>query len=84
MGKLVVLKLMENNVDQGFQVILQISSDFGRITTEMKGYLPPVPEIFEHHQSWQLAYRGLDASLNKSQRIKLKADKNKCFDWWNG
>jgi CHASE2 domain-containing sensor protein len=69
MTKLVVLKLMQGNFEQGFKVILQIGEDGAVPTTEIDGYLPPVPEIDRYYNSWKVAHR----SVSSPARLKAKA-----------
>ncbi|MBW4508018.1 MAG: CHASE2 domain-containing protein [Scytonematopsis contorta HA4267-MV1] len=69
MAKLVVLKLMQGSFEQGFKVILQIGEDGAVPTTEIDGYLPPIPEIDRCYNSWQVAHR----SVSPPARLKAKA-----------
>ncbi|MEW6496711.1 MAG: CHASE2 domain-containing protein [Cyanobacteriota bacterium] len=66
MGKLVVLRLDGETLEQGCRVTLQIEEDgenaAAHTVVEMTGYLPPAPELatyLEHH--WQQKYRCLGA-----------------------
>lgn len=59
MGKLVVLEL-DGDFEQGFRVWLKIWQEEGRASVEIRGQLPPVPELVADYDSWQLTYRSLD------------------------
>lgn len=59
MGKLVVLEL-DGDFEQGFRVWLKIWQEEGRPSVEIRGQLPPVPELVADYDSWQLTYRSLD------------------------
>ncbi len=62
MGKLVILKLGEGNLETGFPIILQIGEENTRPTVEITGKLPPNPEITHHYHHWQSIYRNLKLS----------------------
>ncbi|NEQ26721.1 MAG: hypothetical protein F6K28_48380, partial [Microcoleus sp. SIO2G3] len=51
-GKLVVLKF-NGDFQQGFQVMLEIGSEFDRPSIELLGALPPNPELALHLFQWQ-------------------------------
>ncbi|MBW4564987.1 MAG: CHASE2 domain-containing protein [Mojavia pulchra JT2-VF2] len=59
MQKLVVLKL-DGNLSEGVKVTLEIGAEADRATTEIRGYLPPKPEIITHYDEWQTTYRSLE------------------------
>lgn len=69
MGKLVVLKLGDGSFEQGFPVTLQIGEDGDRPSLEIKGNLPPAPEIPQYYSTWSSAYRRLGARY----RLEAKA-----------
>jgi CHASE2 domain-containing sensor protein len=58
MTKLVVLKL-DGDIKQGFQVTLEISSDYRYPHTKIEGSLPPVRDLLVRYHSWQTSYRSL-------------------------
>lgn len=62
MQKLVVLKL-DGDLDKGVRVTLEIGEEKARPTTEIRGDLPPQPELIAQYKDWQLTYRSLGASL---------------------
>lgn len=64
--QLVVLKLNGNLEEQGFQVTLEISGEGQRAHLELRGELPPDPNLVVVLQQWQQDYR----SLGNSTRIK--------------
>ena len=57
-GKLVTLKL-NGDLQQGFQVLLEIGSELDRPSIELVGALPPNPELALHLFQWQQLYRSL-------------------------
>ncbi|AKG24511.1 hypothetical protein IJ00_07590 [Calothrix sp. 336/3] len=57
MGKLVVLKLGQGNLNTGFSVTLQISSEGEHPYFESNGQLPPAPELAVAYTQWQISYR---------------------------
>ncbi len=59
MGKLVILKLGEGNLETGFPIILQIGEENTRPTVEITANLPANPEISRHYHHWQSIYRNL-------------------------
>jgi CHASE2 domain-containing sensor protein len=63
MGKLVVLRLDGDALEQGFRVTLAIAQDgTSHPAIEMTGYLPPAPELATHLQNhWFQKYRSLAA-----------------------
>ncbi|WP_414527876.1 pentapeptide repeat-containing protein [Nodularia chucula] len=68
LGKLVVLKLGQGNINTGFPVILQISSNGEHPYFESNGQLPPAPELAVAYTQWQISYRH---SLQGNLRIKF-------------
>jgi CHASE2 domain-containing sensor protein len=58
MTKLVVLKL-DGDIKQGFQVTLEISSDYRYPHTKIEGSLPPVRDLLVRYHNWQTSYRSL-------------------------
>ncbi|MDZ8235563.1 MAG: CHASE2 domain-containing protein [Nostoc sp. ChiQUE01a] len=58
MQKLVVLKL-DGDLGQGVRVTLEIGAEGARPTLEVRGYLPPQPEIIADYKLWQTTYRSL-------------------------
>jgi len=65
MGKLVILKIGAGDLEQGFPVTLQIAEDGYFPFTEIRGMLPPAPEIYQHYRSWQLAYNTLGLGIKR-------------------
>lgn len=63
MAKLVVLKLINGDFEQGFLVTLQIWEEGVRPLAETIGNLPPSLEILEQHRNWDSTYRGLGGNL---------------------
>lgn len=59
MSKLVVLKL-DGQVDQGFQVTVEIGVDSERASVEFRGELPPSPKILGQLDNWRKTYRELE------------------------
>ena len=59
MQKLVVLKLDGDSVE-GVRVTLEIGAEGDRATTEVRGNLPPNPEMVTHYERWQSTYRSLE------------------------
>jgi CHAT domain len=56
MAKVVVLKIGNGDFKQGYQVSLTIGEDGAYPFIELKGFLPPAPEILESYGDWQLRY----------------------------
>lgn len=59
MGKLVALKIGDGSFEQGFPVTLQIGEDGLHPSIEIRGKLPPAPELLVDCTSWRVAYRRL-------------------------
>lgn len=59
MQKLVVLNL-DGNLTQGVRVTLEIGAEGDRAATEVRGGLPPNPEMVIHYNRWQSIYRSLE------------------------
>ncbi len=59
MQKLVVLNL-DGNLTQGVRVTLEIGPEGDRAATEVRGDLPPKPEMVTHYDRWQSTYRSLE------------------------
>ena len=70
MGKRVALKL-DGNLEQGFQVTLEVGEESKMPTVEETGYLPPAPDLAQCLEQWQQSYQGLSATT----RIILKSIK---------
>ncbi|GJD21856.1 adenylate cyclase [Rivularia sp. IAM M-261] len=68
MSKLVFLK-MDGNLEQGFQVTLEIGEDNARSYIEASGSLPSYPDLSNSLIQWQSKYNSL---VNNSSRIKPK------------
>ncbi|NJL78682.1 MAG: CHAT domain-containing protein [Richelia sp. SM2_1_7] len=68
LGKLVVLKLGQGNLNTGFPVTLQISLEGEHPYFESNGELPPAPELVVAYTQWQISYRH---SLQGNLRIKF-------------
>lgn len=58
MQKLVVLKL-DGDLVEGVRVTLEIGAEGDRAATEVRGNLPPKPEMVTHYVRWQSTYRSL-------------------------
>ncbi len=58
MQKLVVLNL-DGNLTLGVRVTLEIGSEGDRPATEVRGDLPPKPEMVAHYDCWQSTYCSL-------------------------
>ena len=67
-GKLVVLKL-DGNLEQGFQVMLEIGVEGDRPSTEMPGKLPADPALVEQLTQWRQTYSSLGPSRIKPKEI---------------
>lgn len=59
MNKLVVLKLDGDSVE-GVRVTLEIGAEGSRAAIEVRGSLPPKPEMIAHYSRWQSTYRSLE------------------------
>ncbi len=71
MKKRVILTLMPGSIDQGFPVVLRITTN-GLPTeqeTQFVGQLPPAPELLQLLYRWQSAYR---KTTGLQSRIKAK------------
>lgn len=69
MGKLVLLKLGEGSLEQGFPVTLQLGEEGRRPVVETKGRLPAAPELQQAYQRWAMTYR----SLNQQPRLTTES-----------
>ncbi|MBD2207429.1 CHAT domain-containing protein [Calothrix sp. FACHB-1219] len=72
MIKLVVLKFIQGNFEQGFSVILEIGNNNSCPTTVIQGCLPPMPEMIQYYKNWQLAYRQLALPFRGLERKKAQ------------
>jgi CHASE2 domain-containing sensor protein len=81
MGKLVVLRLDGDWVQQGFRVTLSIGSEDFRPEVEMTGYLPREPELATHLQNhWLGKYRRVGTPYRiKPQQIIYDGSVNERF-----
>ncbi len=68
MGKLVLLKLGEGSLEQGFPVTLQLGEEGRRPVVETRGRLSAASDLHQAHQQWAIAYRNL------SQRLRLETE----------
>ena len=68
-GKLVVLKF-DGDLQQGFQVLLEIGDEGYRPAIELIGALPPNLEIASHLSTWQRRYRDLSTNSLTNSRIQ--------------
>ncbi|QYO67056.1 protein kinase domain-containing protein [Leptolyngbya sp. 7M] len=68
MGKLVLLKLGDGSLEQGFPVALQFGEEGQHPSVETIGRLPAAPELYQAYQDWAGAYRSLN------QRLRLDAE----------
>jgi serine/threonine protein kinase len=62
-SKLVLLKLGNGSLEQGFPVALQLGEEGRHPVVETMGHLPAAPELQQAYQDWALAYRSLSHSL---------------------
>ncbi|MBD2002740.1 MULTISPECIES: CHASE2 domain-containing protein [Cyanophyceae] len=69
MSRLAVLKIEDGDFDKGFVVWLQIFKD-GVQLTQIKGELPPKPEIEGLYISWQTVFRSLRSSYQDEQNYQ--------------
>lgn len=84
-GKLIVLNLVGELAHQGFQVTAEITTGRDFRHGEIKGELPPCPELAEALGQWQRLYRNLGSAF----RIRPKGieyigtfnHRQDCFDW---
>ncbi len=67
-GKLVLLKLGDGSLDQGFPVVLQFGEEGHRPIVETVGRLPAALELRQAYKNWATAYRSLN------QRLRLEAE----------
>lgn len=58
MQKLVVLKL-DGDLVEGVRVTLEIGAEGDRAVTEVRGNLPPKPDMITNYNDWQSTYRSL-------------------------
>ncbi|HEY9617309.1 MAG TPA: CHAT domain-containing protein [Microcoleaceae cyanobacterium] len=65
MAKLVVLKFVNGNVDQGFSIVLQISEEGDRPFFQTIGHLPAAPQLSQLYKSWQSIYHRFDNRTRK-------------------
>ena len=81
MRKLVVLKLDGDSVE-GVRVTLEIGAEGARATTEVRGNLPPNPDLVKHYERWQSTYRNLEDFRITPIGISIGGDRtsqlNKC------
>jgi CHASE2 domain-containing sensor protein len=67
MGRIAILKIGQGNFQQGFEVLLRISTDDGRLLTEIEGNLLPNPGIEGFYNSWQTLFRRLKMPEHHTQ-----------------
>ncbi|MBL1174559.1 CHAT domain-containing protein [Pantanalinema sp. GBBB05] len=65
MAKLVVLKFVNGNFEQGFSVVLQISEEGDRPFFQTIGHLPAAPQLPQLYKNWQTIYHGFDDRTRK-------------------
>lgn len=94
MDKRVILTLMEGSFEQGFQVILRISSNGtpAEGAIQLLGKLPPALKVLDAFKSWQLAYHQLvmphcrikakRAQVTNISCIQLGSDLVECLNEW--
>lgn len=63
MGKLVLLKLGEGSLEQGFPVALQFGEEGHHPTVETIGRLPATPDLAQAYRSWSTTYHNLNQRL---------------------
>ena len=61
MSKLVIFDIEEGSFERGFPVKLRIGEDGKRHAVEIRGTLPPAPNIPNDYNCWQSKYRSLGA-----------------------
>jgi Predicted NTPase (NACHT family) len=59
MGKLILFKIGEGDINQGFPVLLQMGDDGAPPETDKKGILPPLSQIMPPLEEWQTNFRDL-------------------------
>ncbi|MGG6269973.1 pentapeptide repeat-containing protein [Leptolyngbya sp. AN10] len=67
-GKFVVLKLADGTISTGFSVILQIGAENMPPFAELRGKLPPAPELLKAYQRWKISYQ---KSLGTVTRLEI-------------
>ncbi|WP_254174443.1 CHAT domain-containing protein [Planktothrix pseudagardhii] len=76
MGKLILFKIGEGDINQGFPILLQMGDDGAPPETDKKGILPPLSQIMPPLEEWQTNFR----DLADSRGIKPQpATKNASF-----
>ncbi|MEC4885775.1 MAG: CHASE2 domain-containing protein [Scytonema sp. PMC 1070.18] len=75
MSKLVVFELGEGDFERGFSVRLQIGEEGKHPSVEIRGKLPPNPDIMKLYELWQSAYCNLEMLYRLSSRNKGKASR---------
>jgi CHASE2 domain-containing sensor protein len=84
-GKLVVLKLDGELVNQGFTVTAEITTD-GELPSEVvEGALPPCPDLAEALRQWRNLYRTVDSAFRIRPKgieyIGLLNRRQDCWHW---
>ncbi|UKP01381.1 pentapeptide repeat-containing protein [Nostoc sp. UHCC 0870] len=84
MTKKVLLKFGKGSFDTGFSAIAQFAGENSCIIAEVRGDLPPSPDLLEIYERWRIAYenlgysfRSLNWNLNSSSSIM---GRHKFFD----
>lgn len=67
-GKLVVFELGEGDFERGFPVTLQIGEEGKNPSVEIRGKLPPNPDILLNYQAWHSTYLGLENLYRASKK----------------
>ncbi|MUG92303.1 CHASE2 domain-containing protein [Scytonema sp. UIC 10036] len=73
MRKLVVFELGEGDFESGFPIRLQIGEEGKNPSVEIRGKLPPNPDIIKHYEIWNSAYCNLEMLYRLSSKNKGKA-----------
>ncbi|MBO9999944.1 MAG: hypothetical protein J7641_13260 [Cyanobacteria bacterium SID2] len=72
MTKLVVLELIGNSIDRGFDSTLEVGEVGERPQLRERGTLPANPQLQETLQYWESCYGVLDRARGSLRRLKPK------------
>ena len=72
MTKLVILNLGAGNFQSGFPTITMQLGEAGKLWMQVKGNLPPAPELPELYRSWQILYKAINSYSNQSRSIEIE------------
>lgn len=74
MSKLIIFKIGEGDINQGFPILLQMGEDGAPPETDKKGILPPLSQIIPTLEEWQTNFRDLaDSRAIKAQNVAKNA-----------